>query len=59
MLKIPFISIVNNAVTCSYPNLKLSFGPHVDSLYKEPIKINLISLVKTLSMSIEDIENSI
>ena len=57
LLKLPIISIVNNVVTCSYPNLKLSFGPYIASLYKEPIKINFTSLVKTLSMSIKDIEN--
>ena len=57
LLKLPIISIVNNVVTCSYLNLKLSFGPYIASLYKEPIKINFTSLVKTLSMSIKDIEN--
>jgi MoxR-like ATPase len=57
LLKLPIISIVNNVVTCSYPNLKLSFGPYIASLYKEPIKINFTSLVRTLSMSIKDIEN--
>ena len=57
LLKLPIISIVNNVVTCSYPSLNLSFGPYVSSLYKEPIKINFTSLVKTLSMTIKDIEN--
>lgn len=57
LLKLPIISLVNNVVTCSYPNLKLSFGPYMPSLYKEPIKINFTSLLKTLSVSIKDIEN--
>ena len=56
LLKLPIISIVNNAVSCSYPNLKLNFGPYIYSLYQEPIQINFTSLVKTLSMRINNIE---
>ena len=55
LLKLPIISIINNSVSCSYQNLKLNFGPYISSIYQEPIKINFISLVKNLSMSIEDI----
>ena len=57
LLKLPIISIVNNTVTCSYPSLKLNFGPYISSLYKDPIKINFTSLVKSLSMTIKDIDD--
>ena len=56
LLKLPIISIVNNAVSCSYPNLKLNFGPYISSLYHEPIIINFTSLVKNLSMEIKNLE---
>ena len=56
LLKLPIISIVNNMVSCSYPNLKLNFGPCISSLYQEPIKINFTSLIKDLSMDIKNIE---
>ena len=56
LLKLPIISIVNNNVTCSYPNLKLNFGPYISSLYSEPIMINFTSLIKNLSMGIKNIE---
>ena len=56
LLKLPIISIVNNVVSCYYPNLKLNFGPYISSLYSEPIIINFTSLIKTLSMGIKDIE---
>ena len=58
LLKLPIISIVNNVVTCSYPNLKLNFGPYISSLYQEPIKINFTSLIKTLSMVIKKIDKN-
>ena len=56
LLKLPIISIVNNAVTCSYPNLKLKFGPYIASLYQEPIRINFTSLIKDLSMNISKVD---
>ena len=55
-MKVPIISIVNNSVSCSYPNLKLNFGPYALSLYSEPIIINFTSLVKNLNTEIKDIE---
>lgn len=41
LLKLSIINKVNNAVSCSHPNLKLKFGPYISSLYQDPIKINL------------------
>ena len=56
LLKLPIISIDNNFFSCSYPNLKLNFGPYISSLYSEPIIINFTSLIKTLSIGIKVIE---
>ena len=56
LLKLPIISSINNSITCSYPNLRLNFGPYVSSFYSEPIIINFTSLIKTLSIMVEDID---